>query len=167
MPKKSQINECSVCFIVPWRQVVRIDQGAADDRLSMASVTRTAIVNETGQDLKVKVGNQLHFADLATVRKGGKYTMDMDMNGTYREFQLTTATGATSTAVSATGAAEIGRNSMKLVLSSDECCDYSRITVKEVDGKFDVHKEPRGRSSSSSSSSSSTKSKKSIWTLWR
>lgn len=128
----------------------------------MAGVTRTAIVNETGQDLKVKVGNQLHFADLATVRKGGKYTMDMDMNGTYREFQLTPA-GATTTA-RATGA-EGGRNSMKLVLSSDECCDYSCITVKEVDGKFDVQKEPRGRSSSSSSSS--TKSKKSIWTLWR
>lgn len=125
----------------------------------MAGVTRTAIVNETAQDLKLKVGNQRHFADLATVRKGGKYTMDMDVNGTYREFQLTTA-GNTSTAP-ATGA----RNSMKLVLSSDECCDYSCITVKEVDGKFDVHKEPRGRSSSSSSSS--TKSKKSIWTLWR
>ena len=145
-------------------QAVRIRGGLQAIDRSMAGVMRTAIVNETGQDLKVKVGNQLHFADLATVRKGGKYTMDMDVNGTYREFQLTTA-GTTRSAAPARGAAEECRNSMKLVLSSDECCDNSCITVKEVDGKFDVRKEPRGWRSSSSSSS--TKSKKSIWTLWR
>lgn len=121
----------------------------------MAGVTRTAIVNKTRQDLKVKVGNQRHFADLATVPKlGGNYTMDMDVNGTYREFQIT---GSTSS-----GPADEGK---KLVLSSDECCDYSCITIKEGDGKFDVHKEPRRRPSSSSSRA--TKPKKSIWTLWR
>jgi hypothetical protein len=129
----------------------------------------------------MRVGNHRHFADLATVQQGATYTMDVDFNGTYREFQFTGAEGGLDRGDRNRN--QNRNNHEKLIVSSDECCDYSCITVKEVDnsGKLGVQKEPRKKPPPSSSSSSSSprdaipsKPKKSlltsIWswtTFWR
>lgn len=116
----------------------------------------TVIVNLTQEPMHMKVGNQRHFADLTTVAKGAKYTMRVDSNATYQEFLM---------GVDAQG--------KKLTVSSDDCCDYKCITVKEVNGKFDVHKEPRDRAVDTVTTSSSRiggaakKPMFSSWKLWR
>ena len=132
---------------------------AQQQRVTMAGMMtagKTVIVNDTKQVLSMRVGNHRHFADLATVQQGAAYTMDVDFNGTYREFQFTGVEGRDR------GDQNQNQNRRsnhdKLIVSSDECCDYSCITVKEVDdsGKLGVQKEPRKKPSSSSSSSSSS-----------
>ena len=121
---------------------------------SMTTMAKTVIVNDTKQVLSMRVGNHRHFADLATVQQGATYTMDVDFNGTYREFQFTGVEGLDR---GDRNRSQNRCNHEKLIVSSDECCDYSCITVKEVDnsGKLGVQKEPRKKPSSSSSSSSS------------
>jgi hypothetical protein len=114
----------------------------------------TVIVNHTQEPMHMKVGNQRHFADLTTVAKGAKYTMRVDFNTTYQEFLM---------GVDAQG--------KKLIVSSDDCCDYKCITVKEVNGKFDVHKEPRlhvvDTTTSSTDGVAAKKPMFSSWKLWR
>ena len=114
----------------------------------------TVIVNLTQEPMHMKVGNQRHFADLTTVAKGAKYTMRVDFNATYQEFLM---------GVDAQG--------KKLIVSSDDCCDYKCITVKEVNGKFDVLKEPRQHvvdtTTSNSDGVAAKKPMFSSWKLWR
>ena len=120
----------------------------------MAAAT-TVIVNHTQEPLHMKVGNQPHFADLATLAKGAKYTMRVDSNATYQEFLM---------GVDAQG--------KELIVSSDDCCDYKCITVKEVDGKFDVHKEPRRQhvvdlTTTSNHGDGAAAAKKPMFSSWR
>lgn len=92
----------------------------------MADIPSTVIVNNTKKDLDMKVGNHHYFADFTSVRSGAKHTMRIDYNDTYQEFLI--------------GVDESGK---KLIVTSDECCDYKCITITEVDGHFNVHKVPR------------------------
>lgn len=86
----------------------------------------TAIINRTGQALVLKVGAQNRFAKLATAKVGGEHKVEIDVNWTYQEFLLETATtGATIT---------------KVIVNSDDCCDFERITVTESEGKLRVEK---------------------------
>ena len=114
----------------------------------------TVIVNHTQEPLHMKVGNQRHFAELTTVAKGAKYTMHVDFNATYQEFLM--------------GVDAQGKN---LIVSSDDCCDYKCITIKEANGKFDVHKEPRrdvvDTVTTSSCGVAAKKPMFSSWKLWR
>ena len=113
---------------------------------SMTTMAKTVIVNDTKQVLSMKVGNHRHFADLATVQQGATYTMEVDFNATYREFQFTGVEGRDRGDQNQN---QNRYNHNKLIVSSDECCDYSCITVKEVDdsGKLGVQKEPRKKPS--------------------
>ena len=89
----------------------------------------TEIINKTHGTLTVQVGNHHHFVALTTLEKDAKYTMPVDFNATYQEFWV--------------GVDETGK---KLIVTSDDCCDYKCITIQEeADGKFDMHKEPRRR----------------------
>ena len=70
----------------------------------------------------MKVGNRNCFVRIASVEDGGEYTMRLCMDWTYQEFVL-----------------EGSSNPRKRVfVSSDDCCDYERMTVKECDGAFSV-----------------------------
>ena len=114
------------------------------------------IVNHTQEPLHLKVGNQRDFEEFATVAKGAKYTMHVDFNATYQEFLM---------GVDAQG--------KKLIVSSDDCCDYKCITIKEANGKFDVHKEPRRQhvldtvTTSRCGVAAAKKPMFSSWKLWR
>lgn len=88
--------------------------------------TVTEIVNNTQQVLNMKVGNHQYFVDFAKIRKGDKHTMQVDYNDTYQEFLM--------------GPDRTGKN---LIVTSDDCCDYKCITIKEVDGQFTVDRIPR------------------------
>ncbi|KAG0579866.1 hypothetical protein M758_4G131200 [Ceratodon purpureus] len=90
----------------------------------------TMIVNETGHDLVMKVGNRNCFVPLAIVKKRCQHAMELCMNWTYQEFLLETKNLNDV----------VGK---KLFVNSDDCCDYERITVKESDGKFVVDRVPR------------------------
>lgn len=91
----------------------------------------TVIANETEQVLTMKLvgtsNQQRYSVDYATVDRGGEHTMIVDYNDTYQEFLLL-------------GVDCKGKN---LILNSDECCDYKRITIKEANGEFDVETEAR------------------------
>ena len=96
----------------------------------MAEVASTTVfVNHTQGPLKLQVGNPHYKADLATVEKDGKYTVEVDFNATYREYFMGAVHAATD---------------KKLVISTDDCCDHKCITIKELgNGTFEVDKEPR------------------------
>ena len=95
----------------------------------MADVASTVFVNHTQGALELQVGNPHYKADLATVEKDGEYTIEVDFNATYHEYFMGAVHAATD---------------KKLVVSTDDCCDYKSITVKELgNGTFEVHKEPR------------------------
>ena len=95
----------------------------------MADVASTVFVNHTQGALELQVGNPHYKADLATVEKDGEYTIDVDFNATYCEYFMGAVHGATD---------------KKVVVSTDDCCDYKSITIKELgNGTFEVHKEPR------------------------
>lgn len=93
-------------------------------------IETTVIANETAEVLIMKLvetsNQQLYFVDYATLERGGEHTMIVDYNANYQEFLL--------------GVDTEGKNVM---LSSDECCDYKRITITKVNGEFDVQKEAR------------------------
>lgn len=94
----------------------------------MATKLTTVIVNQTKHRLIIKVGSHRQWARLASMKAGGEYKMQVDVNWTYQEFVL-----------------EVD-STMKLSVNSDDCCDYERITVTETDGKLDALREPRQQS---------------------
>lgn len=76
----------------------------------------TVIANATEQGLTMKVGNPQCFVRLASVKKGEHYTVRLCLDWTYQEFVLEGKSDA----------------AMKFLVSSDDCCDYERITMKEL-----------------------------------
>jgi hypothetical protein len=93
----------------------------------------TMIVNKTGHDLIMKVGNRNCFVPLAVVKKRCHHAMELCMNWTYQEFLLEEKILNDV----------VGK---RLFVNSDDCCDYERITIKEADGKFIVDRVPRKQS---------------------
>ncbi|KAG0616246.1 hypothetical protein M758_5G101600 [Ceratodon purpureus] len=98
----------------------------------MAPNRITQIVNNTQQVLDMKVGNSLYSVDLARLGSGAKHTMQVDYTDTYQEYKIHVL-------------GSDGSNMAILVVTSDDCCDYKCIVISEVDGKFDLRKEPRVR----------------------
>ncbi|KAG0607611.1 hypothetical protein M758_8G042500 [Ceratodon purpureus] len=96
----------------------------------MASTT--LFVNKTGDMVKMKVGNSQYSSDIASIEGGGEYRMHVNMNDTYREFMV-----------------GIGDGGKKAIVSSDDCCDYQCITIKEVNGEIDLLREPRQQATAS------------------
>ena len=95
----------------------------------MADVASTVFVNHTQGPLELQVGNPHYKADLATVEKDRKYTIEVDFNATYHEYFMGAVHGASD---------------KKLVVSTDDCCDYKSITIKDLgNGTLEVLKEPR------------------------
>ncbi|KAG0608292.1 hypothetical protein M758_8G094700 [Ceratodon purpureus] len=93
----------------------------------MDTKVTTVIVNDTNHGLTMKVGNRNCYARLTSVKKGGQYKMQTDVNWTYQEFLVQ----------------DKSNHANQLFINSDDCCDYERITIKEVDGKFDVQRDLR------------------------
>lgn len=94
------------------------------------SKVQTVIVNHTQQELRV--GNRNCFAKLAAIPVGGEHEVEIDVNWTYQEFSLEPAGR--------------GGHVMKIIISSDECCDYERITVTMSEGSLRTEKIGRGQS---------------------
>lgn len=119
------------------------------------------IHNATQGDLKMQVGNHRYFVYLTTVQKDKDYTMPVDFNATYQEYLM----GEDSTG-------------KKLIVSTDDCCDYKSITIKETYGEFDVQKVPRRAAAAttpesanysdeqSSSAAAGGKKPKTNWRFW-
>ncbi|KAG0567432.1 hypothetical protein M758_7G143700 [Ceratodon purpureus] len=93
----------------------------------MDTKVTTVIVNDTKHGLTMKVGNRNCYARLTSVKEGGEYKMQIDVNWTYQEFLVQDKTDQAN----------------KVYINSDDCCDYERITIKEVDGKLDVQRQLR------------------------
>lgn len=94
--------------------------------------TSTTIINATKHTMKLKVGNTRHASHLATLEAGGKHSIAVDVNATYREYivQIIDEPGVENVTV-----------------SSDDLCDNKRTTIKEEDGKLNLlmdsrHSEP-------------------------
>jgi hypothetical protein len=87
----------------------------------------TQIVNHTSKAMKVEVGFNRVFRDLATVEKDGVYKVTVDPPPTYQLFCM---------GVDAAG--------KPLIMDSDQLVDNICITIAEsADGKFQVFKVPR------------------------
>jgi hypothetical protein len=91
----------------------------------------TKVVNRTEEALVLRVGNQNCFAKLGTIEAGGEHKVEIDVNWTYREFALQPV--------------RAGGSKNNLVVSSDDCCDFERLTVTQSGGKFEVDKVARGQ----------------------
>lgn len=119
--------------------------------------TTTVIVNNTSDELKVKVGGHQHNAEVASIDKGGKWDLHVFVNETYREFRLQDASGK-----------------KVAIVSSDDCCDNECITIKEaaddLHGQFEVHRVPRRQQQQNFSQqeeiSSTGASSKPTWFGW-
>ncbi|KAG0608987.1 hypothetical protein M758_8G148800 [Ceratodon purpureus] len=109
----------------------------------------TQIINQTSKPLDMKVGNYRYFTKLATVDANKSYTVHINYDDTYMEYSL--------------GADDGAGNS--IIVNSDECVDNKIITVREVNGKYDVQKVPRSSPSSESASDGQSK-KKFKWRFW-
>ncbi|KAG0605735.1 hypothetical protein M758_9G084000 [Ceratodon purpureus] len=101
----------------------------------MDTKVTTVIVNNTKHGLTMKVGNRQCYARLTSVKVGGEYKMQLDVNWTYQEFMVQ----------------DKARSHNQVFINSDDCCDYERITIQELDGKFNVQKDLRGQFRSSCS----------------
>lgn len=111
-------------------------------KLFTMSMSTTEINNQTSFPLKVQVTNSVYKSDLTIVKAGGKYVIDVDFNGTYREFVM-----------------GVNNNSVKnLMVSSDDLCDNKSITITEEDGELQVHKESRHEIEAFDSTSTTTSS---------
>ncbi|CAM6051756.1 unnamed protein product [Sphagnum compactum] len=86
----------------------------------------TEIINHTTKALKVKLGNNRVYTEIATVEKDAVYKVSVDSNATYHEFCM---------GVDAAG--------KLIIVNSDECVDNQEITITEMDGKFNLVKVPR------------------------
>jgi hypothetical protein len=91
----------------------------------MQTKMTTVIVNATKQGLTMKVGNHNCHAKLTSVKVGGEYQMQVDVNWTYQEFVLQDKCDAEN----------------QVLINSDDCCDYEYITIKEINCKFDVQRD--------------------------
>jgi hypothetical protein len=80
----------------------------------MDTKVTTVIVNDTKHGLTMKVGNRNCYTRLTSVKVGGEYQMQLDVNWTYREFLVQDQTD----------------RAKQLFINSDDCCDYERITIK-------------------------------------
>jgi hypothetical protein len=86
----------------------------------------TQIINHTTKALKVKLGNNRVYTEIATVEENAAYKVSVDSNATYHEFCMS---------VDAPG--------KFIIVNSDECVDNQEITITEMDGKFNLVKVPR------------------------
>jgi hypothetical protein len=118
----------------------------------MDTKVTTVIVNDTKHGLTMKVGNRNCYTRLTSVKVGGEYQMQLDVNWTYREFLVQDQTD----------------RAKQLFINSDDCCDYERITIKDIDGAFGVHRELREqfRTSSGAEEGSGSTGATSSWKLW-
>jgi len=130
----------------------------------------TEIVNRTSKALKLQVGNNRVYREIAIVEKDGVYKISVDPNATYHEFCM--------------GVDAAGKS---VIVDSDECVDNKCITITEsVDGKFDVVKVPRqhvqqpqvdqvapttfrsaGTTVSPAASTHATRRQSTSWTFWK
>nr|PNR45212.1 hypothetical protein PHYPA_014983 [Physcomitrium patens] len=90
------------------------------------SKVTTVIHNLTNHVLVLNAGTPRSSAKLATLEIGGEHKIKMDVNWTYQEFML-----------------KGGEDVQKVVISSDECVDFERIDVSEIDGRLEVQRVPR------------------------
>jgi len=105
-----------------------------------SSTTTTVFVNKSGHVVKLQVGNSQHFSSLASIRDGGEYKLNVNMNDTYREFAVC-----------------LDGSSKKEILSSDDCCEFQSITIQEMaDGKLELLRQPRESRSETSSAANFT-----------
>lgn len=111
----------------------------------MHTEVTTVIVNATKQGLTMKVGNR---NELTSVKVGGEYRMQVDVNWTYQELVLQDKCDAEK----------------QVFINSDDCCDYERITIREIDGKFDVQRDLRKQFRNASAIKESTSVGR--WKLW-
>jgi len=89
----------------------------------------TKIINRTTKRLKLKVGNNRTFRDIATIQKdGGVHEISADPSATYQEYCIAVVDAV---------------EGKQFVVNSDECVDNKSITIVEADSKFNVVKEPR------------------------
>jgi len=87
----------------------------------------TEIINHTSKAMKVKVGFNRVFRDLATVEKDGVYKISVDPNSTYQQFCLGTYA-----------------DGKPIMVDSDQLIDNMRITITEsADGNLGVIEVPR------------------------
>nr|PNR38283.1 hypothetical protein PHYPA_021394 [Physcomitrium patens] len=86
----------------------------------------SVIVNNTQQNLDMLIGNHRSFEFYANLPMGAKHNLRVDFNDTYHEFLL--------------GVDKAGK---RLIVTSDDCCDYKCIIITEADGMFNVKQEPR------------------------
>lgn len=106
--------------------------------------------------MKMQVGNNHRYSDLASIKGGGEYKLHVNMNDTYREF---------SVGIVGTDSAD----SMKrVIVSSDDCCEFKCITIKEVGGEIELLHQPRAEQQTLVSGSTSASKKKSwfSWGMW-
>jgi hypothetical protein len=89
---------------------------------------KTTIINNSGSVLKVKEGTAGVFRIISTLADGGRGTISVDPNATYREYFL------------------IINPAHQYILTSDDCFEYSTVTVTSNA----IVKTPRKQKSTSS-----------------
>ncbi len=100
---------------------------ASEQQQQQTTMGSTEIINHTSKAMKVKVGFNRVFRDLATVEKDGVYKISVDPNTTYQQFCL-----------------GVHADGKPIMVDSDQLIDNMRITITEsADGNFGVVEVPR------------------------
>jgi hypothetical protein len=100
---------------------------ASEQQQQQTTMCSTEIINHTITAMKVKVGFNRVFRDLATVEKDGVYKISVDPNTTYQQFCL-----------------GVHADGKPIMVDSDQLIDNMRITLTEsADGNLGVVEVPR------------------------
>jgi hypothetical protein len=116
------------------------------------AISTTLFVNQTKGLVKLKVGNSQYSSDVASIEGGGEYRMQVNMNDTYREFLV-----------------GVGSEGKKMIVTSDDCCDYECITIKEDGGNIDLLRQPRAGATADvvvASPAKASKKSRFTWKIW-
>lgn len=101
-------------------------------RIMACSKLTTVIQNLTNHVLILSVGSPRSSVKLADLQIGGEYKIKVDINWTYQEFML-----------------KAGEDVQTVVINSDDCVDFERIVVSNIDGRLEVQGIPRKQSDDS------------------
>jgi hypothetical protein len=97
-------------------------------------MVKTIVKNDTPQAFTLKEGNAGVYRDIKVLDPEKQHTIELDTNATYREYVVVQ---------NASGEKEY--------ITSDDCLDNSKITIKIVDNKLFFEKVLRDTSSTSTS----------------
>lgn len=118
---------------------------------------KSTIINDSPRSLILKEGTRGVYRELSTLACGGRYSINVDINATYREYYL----------MSSDDVIHGEKKNFEHLLSSDDVIEYAFFTVILEAGILEVKRTPRGEEPNSGRESFGNRVRRSIGSFFR